>query len=68
MYVSNAPTFGTQASTLQNSYAQPQVIAQPIAPTGYTSPFAMHGGYYQPPLSGGQTRQFAPAPPIDPNY
>lgn len=65
MYVSNAPTFGTQSIPVAGSYAQPQVVAQPMAPTGYNSPFAMHGGYYAPPVSGGG-QTMAPPPMVDP--
>jgi hypothetical protein len=66
MYLSNAPTFGTQSIPAQGSYVQPQVVARPVAPTGYVSPFAMHGGYFQPPVSGGNAGQMAPPPVVDP--
>lgn len=66
MYLSNAPTFGTQSIPIQGTYTQPQVVAQPVAPTGYVSPFAMHGGYFQPPVNGGISGQNAPVPLVDP--
>lgn len=67
MYISNSPTFGTQSIPVStSSYLQPQVVTQPIAPTGYVSPFAAHGGYFPAPTTGGSNLQVAPPPMVDP--
>lgn len=65
MYVNNS-AYGVQTAYPQTTYAQPQVVAKQIAPTGYVSPFAIHGGYYQPPVHGTGSQNLAPAPQHDP--
>ena len=49
--------------------AQPVVhggVAYQSSPQRYISPFAMHGGYYQPPLSADPQDNRVPPPMIDP--